>query len=187
MPWHASLSRWSTITSTVAESVGSAGPTRRFLYPPYVTYDMHTVIILYICIFCIRKQANARRTNSERKPKRRLTGPKLRGRDCKTHKNAYYESNEPKDANCLAQHLRKPSLLGERVGSFKVRWSGRPQVTTPGNSLGDYACELQSIPGLFSTPTQMKRPGYEASRHSCFLATQNGYVSHIFINVGMCT
>ena len=24
------------------------------------------------------------------------------------------------------------------------------------------ACALQSIPGLFSTPTQMKRPGYEA-------------------------
>ena len=28
------------------------------------------------------------------------------------------------------------------------------------------ACALQSIPGLFSTPTQMKRPGYEARYYS---------------------
>ena len=35
-------------------------------------------------------------------------------------------------------------------------------ITNPVNSLGDYACVLQCIPGLFSTPTQMKRPEDEA-------------------------
>ena len=37
-------------------------------------------------------------------------------------------------------------------------------MTNPVNSLGDYACVLQftCIPGLFSTPTQIKKPGDEA-------------------------
>ena len=31
--------------------------------------------------------------------------------------------------------------------------------------MSDYACALQSIPDLFSTPMQMKRPGYEANQY----------------------
>ena len=78
------------------------------------------------------------------------------------------------DESRRAQKDRKHNSIAKRTSSilhycndvilFNVTCSGRIlRWTSPLNSLGDYACALQSIPGLFSTPTQMKRPGYEAT------------------------